>query len=324
MPEAAERLVNLALYLASSKAPRTARECREAGLGYPDHQDDAAFERMFERDKDALRAAGIVLQVVRDGDAEAYSIDADATFARPVEFTPAERAAIKAVGGALVDDPSFPFREALRSAIAKLGALSAGGPLASADLARWSPDAQGSNARQLAEAVQSLKTVSFIYTNAAGETKRRMVDPYGVFFRDGSWYLVGKDHAAGDIRTFAVARASDLHVNRARPRTPDFERPADFDVRKAELLPFQLGSRSFVARLRFPPETAWRAERLSRGKGRLHTLPDGSVLWTVEASDMRRLASWIIDEGPGIHPVEPPELVETIAEGLRKAAESHA
>jgi hypothetical protein len=57
MTEAVERLVNLALFIAKA-GPRgvTADTCRGVE-GYPGDQDVAAFLRMFERDKEQLRAA---------------------------------------------------------------------------------------------------------------------------------------------------------------------------------------------------------------------------------------------------------------------------
>lgn len=324
MSDAVERMVNLALYLASSRSPKSADECRAAGLGYPDDQDDVAFIRMFERDKDALRAAGFVIDVVDDGDSDAYRIDAEATYARPLELSSAERASLRAVATAFADDPGFPFSEELRSATAKLGTSGDSGPLSSADLGRSAPAGQSADARAIAEAVQARKTVTFEYTNASGETRDRAVDPYGIFFRDGSWYLVGRDRYRDEVRTFAITRMSALDVNPARPRTPDFERPGDFDIRTAERLPFQYGATTFSARIRFMPETAWRIDRLARGHGTTQTLPDGSAVWTVEASDVRRLASWILDEGPGLYAVEPDALVDEIVAGLKRVAEAHA
>ncbi len=323
MSEAVERLVNLALYLASSRSARSAHECRAAGLGYPEDQDDATFNRMFERDKDALRSAGLVIDVVETDGFDAYHIDPDATFARLIELDPGERASLKAVATAFIEDPGFPFGQELRSAMAKLGTIGEGGPVAAAELAHAGSPSQGLDARAFAEAVQARKRVTFTYTNAAGEEKRREVDPYGVFFRDGSWYLVGRDRAVDEVRTFSIARARDIDVNTARPRTPDFERPDGFDVRQAEVLPFQIGARPFSAMIRFIPDMAWRAERLARGRGELQTLPDGSVIWTIEAADVDRLASWIVDHGPGVLAVEPPDLIGRLLAGLRAVVDAH-
>ena len=323
MAGAVERLVNLALYLASRREYVTAEVCRSAGLGYPEHQDIGAFLRMFERDKDALRAAGLVLDVRRVGEVEAYRLDAAATFTRPVALSPTELATVRAVAVALAGDPGFPFGEDLALALGKLGAGGSAGPIAVADLVAETPADQAAIARELAEAVQSRKRVTFDYTNAAGEHKHHDIEPYGVFFREGRWYLAGRDRALDDTRTYAMSRMQGVSVNAERPRTPDFERPAHFDVRDHERLPFQYGPVAIPSVLRFDPDTAWRAVRLARRRGTLAEQPDGSVLWSVDARDLDRLAEWLTDEGPGITALRPPELLEVLRAGLERVVASH-
>lgn len=325
MQEAAERLVNLALLLASSREHVTAEQCRAAGLGYPGGQDTAAFLRMFERDKDALRAAGLVIDVALDPDTdtEAYRLDAEATYARPIDLTAEETSALRAVAAALAADPNFPFADDLALALGKLGATGTDRPMATTDLADECAPGLALHVRALAEAVRVRKAVTFTYTNSKGQRRTRSVDPYGLFFREGQWYVTGRDTAAQDVRTFAVERVEDLDVNPLRPRTPDFERPAGFDVRDQERLPFQYGSSPVAVRLRFEAGWAWRAERLARGHGHIEQLADGSAVWTVDGCDIARLASWIVDEGPGVYAVDPPELLEEMSRGLRKVVEEH-
>lgn len=324
MTDAAERLVNLALFLAATPRPITAEECRSAGLGYPEGQDDGAFIRMFERDKDALRAAGLVISVAVDGETEAYRLDASATYARPVALAADEVSVIHAVGAALADDTSFPFREDLALAIGKL-THSPLGDATRATTADARPRAgEGADARALAEAVTARKWVTFGYTNALGSVSQRRLEPYGMFFREGSWYVAGHDVADGVTKTFAVGRIRDLAVNAARQKSPDFDRPIGFDVADHERLPFQIGPVVATAVVRFDADVAWRAEGLARGRGTLVPASDGSAEWTVEVADLGRLASWLVKEGPGLVPAFPPELGEELAAGLRVVAARHA
>jgi predicted DNA-binding transcriptional regulator YafY len=73
--------------------------------------------------------------------------------------------------------------------------------------------------------------VTFRYRPAStGYARTRDVDPYGLFYREGSWLLVGHCHLRHDVRSFRLDRMSDLAVA-PKPKTPDFERPANFDVR---------------------------------------------------------------------------------------------
>jgi hypothetical protein len=47
------------------------------------------------------------------------------------------------------------------------------------------------------------------------------------------------------------------------------------------------------------------------------------VLWHIDARDLNRLARWIVEEGPGIGPLEPPALVERVRGGLARVVDIH-
>jgi len=59
-----------------------------------------------------------------------------------------------------------------------------------------------------------------------GEESARILDPYGVAYRAGFWYLVGYCHLRQDLRTFRMERV--ISVERLVGAT--FERPPAFDV----------------------------------------------------------------------------------------------
>jgi len=89
----------------------------------------------------------------------------------------------------------------------------------------------GERFSELETATRNRKRVTFRYRSAStGYARTREIDPYGMFYRDGSWLLVGWCHLRKDVRSFRLDRMSDLAVA-PKPKTPDFERPADFDVR---------------------------------------------------------------------------------------------
>ncbi len=320
MPDPGERQVNLALFLAKNRGFVSAEQLRAEGLGYPEDQDSAAFLRMFERDKEALRAAGIAIEIDED---ERYRIDRAGTFAGEVTLSAAETATIRTAVAALASDASFPFADDLAIALAKLGqGAPAPVPVATA-LADEDPGAQGSSAAIAAEAISARKLLSFDYTNAKGQSRPHEVAPYGIFFREGRWYLVGLDTSMGAIRVYALKRATGIKMNSDAPKTPDFERPEGFAVADFSLLPFQYGDDTVEAVVRFSAEDAWRAPRLSGGNGVVEPQPDGTALWRVPAGDLRALASWCVEHGPGITPVSPPLLAETLRVGLTEVLARH-
>ena len=79
--------------------------------------------------------------------------------------------------------------------------------------------------------MRNRKRVTLRYKSAArGITQTRDVDPYGLAYRQGTWLVVGYCHLRKDVRSFRIDRIVDLAVA-TKPKSPDFDRPADFDVR---------------------------------------------------------------------------------------------
>ncbi len=62
MKRVIERLLNLLAFLLTAGRPVSAEEIRLTVAGY-DQENDEAFRRMFERDKDLLRNMGIPLEL---------------------------------------------------------------------------------------------------------------------------------------------------------------------------------------------------------------------------------------------------------------------
>jgi len=324
---ATERIVNLALFLASAHRPVSATEIAASVAGYSPDQKPEAFARMFERDKEDLRRAGLVITIDRSGDAERYVFDPAETYAGEVDLTPVEAVELRAAAAAMLSDSSFPYTEDLRMAIAKvvagagtrMGSSSAILPSASAD---ESPEAQAEIVAELTRAVESHKRVRFSYTGAQGRLSEREVEPWGLFARDGRWYAVAWDPAAEGERIFAVARMRDVAVNAQRPKTPDFEPPVDFDVASCMLMPFQYGPKTRDAVLHLAGPAGRRAPAITAGQGTL-TSDGGACFWRVPVADETLLARWIVENGPGITVVEPASLRETLAAGLQRVAASH-
>lgn len=321
MSQAVERLVNLAFFLAATSGPVGAERIRTEIVGYPEGQDEAAFLRMFERDKDDLRGMGLVIESTAEGE---YRLDTDRTFVTGLELTVEEETVLKATATVLLKDPSFPFASDLRYALAKVSGESEGEIPATALLADESPETQGSVVSTLASASAAFKRVTFDYTNAAGRTASHTVEPYGLFLHAGRWYLVGRDTDRDETRVYAAARMGRTATNKARPRTPDFERPDDFDVAEYIGLPFQYGPGApFEAVVRFGPSVAWRVPALTGGAGTVHLERD-SLVWRITARDERRLAGWVTANGPGISIESPASAVDLMRTGLHAVVARHA
>ncbi|WP_433719921.1 helix-turn-helix transcriptional regulator [Actinoplanes sp. CA-051413] len=64
-----------------------------------------------------------------------------------------------------------------------------------------------------------------VEAGTAPRVSRRQVDPYGLVFHSGRWYLVAHDHRTDEIRSFRLDR-----IAAAVPTGEDFEAPPNFDA----------------------------------------------------------------------------------------------
>ncbi|SOE25087.1 helix-turn-helix transcriptional regulator [Streptomyces sp. OK228] len=76
----------------------------------------------------------------------------------------------------------------------------------------------------LAQASRTTTTVGIKYQSRRQDQTERDIDPYGVVFHTGRWYLVGHDHLRDNLRTFRIDRIASV-----TPRSQTFITPNDFD-----------------------------------------------------------------------------------------------
>lgn len=191
-----ERLLNLtALLLAAPRA--VAADDIQAQLDYP--EDQAAFRRAFERDKDELRSMGIPIRLEtvpgRVPAVDGYRIPREEYALRDPGLTADELAALHLAASAVQIDGL----EA-RPGLLKLGGLVDGAPAdqVGVQVANLPADA---NLAALFGAVQARTTIHLRYR---GEL--RTIDPYRLEFLRGRWYLTGHDHDRSADRNFRLDR----------------------------------------------------------------------------------------------------------------------
>lgn len=222
-----ERLVNLTMALLASPRYLQKSEIFRKVAGYEGSQETK--ERMFERDKDDLRAMGIEIEVASHDplfeDEPGYRIKPD-KFQLPVDAFDTEELSIISTALGLWSESEFSAvtSSALRRIV---GQSQKSTPInfTAADLALT---AEG--LVDLSRALAWRSTVTFSYhkpNHDIAETRR--VNPLGLSGWHGAWYLVGEDLDRKDIRVFKLSRISskiDISAKRG-----SYEIPADFDVR---------------------------------------------------------------------------------------------
>jgi proteasome accessory factor B len=272
-----ERLTNLVLVLLDTRRPLTLREIADTVGGYPEgHQ---ACRQAFERDKRTLREEGVPISVeaVDTGGQLGYRIRPEDYYLPELDLTADEQVALNlAVAGVHLDDASG------REALLKLGVI--GGDRSSPVAALPALPALP----RLHDAIRQRAAVRFDYHSAP-----RQVDPYGLLFRSGFWYLVGWDHGREALRTFRVDRMGG-------PPTlgegGSFELPAGFDPSsEVPAEPWRIGEGDTVrAEVRIdtvqaPAVVAELGEEavLSRGE-------DGSVVVGLDVANEVAFRSWLL------------------------------
>lgn len=188
-----ERLLNLTAVLLHSGRPLSAAELRARVPGYPDS--DAAFHRSFERDKDDLREMGVPLELREipgaDPPLDGYLIPRDDYYLPDLGLEPEEVAALQLAASAVQLDGVEGIE-----ALWKLGGVTDVGAVAARAAIPTDP-----RLAPVFDAVSRRAVITFSYNG-----ERREVQPHGIVFRRGNWYLRGFDTGRDDRRTFRVDR----------------------------------------------------------------------------------------------------------------------
>jgi predicted DNA-binding transcriptional regulator YafY len=133
------------------------------------------------------------------------------------------RAGLVTAAAAAVDSASAKVRRVLPVALGRrLDAL-----LEAAEFTApaWSTSPPGTNVLLvLADAARRHQPVAITYTSWRGSASERRLEPYGLVFHSGRWYVTGLDSLRGEVRTFRLDRIVAAELV---PGT--FEVPADFD-----------------------------------------------------------------------------------------------
>ncbi|PAU75529.1 helix-turn-helix transcriptional regulator [Halomonas salipaludis] len=159
-----------------------------------------------------------------------------------------------------------------------------------------------------ATATQARQRVRLDYRDDREQHTRRALNPYGLVYRSGRWYVSGWCHLRRDLRSFRLDR-----IVEATPLEASFERPMDFDP--AAHLAHSIASlpRAIAVSVRFHAELANIVAELGRNIGVF--TPDGSAVMLHARTDSldwfaRQLAHQPFD----FEILDPPGLRDALSE----------
>jgi proteasome accessory factor B len=197
-----ERMLNLLFVLLNSRTPLTREQIRERVPGYGESNE--AFERMFERDKAALRDLAIPVETkpvdLFHDDVLGYRIDRSDWLMPEIALTTQERAYLSLAASAW---QNAQLSTAAKQAVSSVDAREQNSAITV-------PVSLAKGRRHITEilaAIANGKTVAFEYVGLSqSEVVKRTIDPWRALLHSGHWYLIGFDQEKGEVRTFRTDR----------------------------------------------------------------------------------------------------------------------
>jgi proteasome accessory factor B len=247
-----KRLLDLVMILLRARTPVTYRDIREQFAAYQTLNVEAGL-RAFERDKADLLDLGVPIRYVTPDEDDSledggYVIDLKRFKMPEVHLTRDEISALVLAASVAHAMPGGAYPKIVDLALKKLAFDLPELPDTPTEFPRPAhnaptvlvhfPARQLPSRPELGEIYATLeaatrlrKRVTLTYQTAAtGMVSRRDVDPYAMVYREGAWLVVGWCHLRHEIRSFRVDRIHEVMMA-PKPKSPDFERPADFDVK---------------------------------------------------------------------------------------------
>lgn len=309
-----ERLINLIAALLETRRPLSAGDIREKIAGYGEEPTFEAFRRSFERDKEALRAMGVPLEVVPldpfGVDPDGYIIPKSKYYLPELDLEPDELAALRLAAEAILGGAEEAGSGLLKLSVGETEG-SWGGPriMWGADVAAEQP-----LLGPLLQALVDRTPVSFTYVSGSGDKGERRMEPYGLVHRRGNWYLVGRDVDRAAIRAFKVSRIE----GEVASLEGSYSIPEGFDAgehvgREAWEVG---GGEPQTAIVRVDPDTRWWVEQ-NLAPAKTTDLPDGSLEIELPVTNVDALVSWVLGLGDKAVIVAPEEARAALVEHLQ-------
>ena len=206
-----ERMLNLLFVLLNSSQPLTREQIRDRVPGYGESNE--AFERMFERDKAALRELAIPLETrpvdLLHDDVLGYRIDRSDWLMPEIVLTAEERTYLSLAASAW---QSAQLSSAAKQAVRRIDAHES-------DEQPQVPISLAKGRRHVSEILAGIseqRTITFQYVGLTDEKPvLRTIDPWRALLHGGHWYLLGFDQDKGEFRSFRTDRiVGDITVTK--------------------------------------------------------------------------------------------------------------
>lgn len=311
-----ERVLNLLIALLVSRGWVTKERLRQVIPDYAEAPSEAAFERMFDRDKEELRALGVPVEM---GGHDAYFDDeygyrvVRSAFELPEISLTADEAAVVGLAARVWQHAGL--AAATSDALLKLEAAGVEVDREALDLVQPRLAADEPSFETFWEALATRRPVRFSYRAGGAATPSvRRFEPWGIVSYRSRWYAVGHDRDRDDQRMFRLSRVAGAVEYDGPPGS--FTVPDGVDVR------------ALASRL--APDTPGRTAVMLVRAGRAHALRHRATSVTADRPGWERLvlgfgrSDGLVDEvlahGSDVVVLEPEDVRAGVVARLRAVA----
>jgi predicted DNA-binding transcriptional regulator YafY len=167
----------------------------------------------------------------------------------------------------------------------------------------------------LGTATRARRRVTITYRSWQGRASVRELDPYGLVFHAGRWYVTGHDHGRKEIRTFRLDRIGTVETGTATFLVPDGFDPVGHVTRSLARVPY-----SWEVEVLLDTDLAQARRRVPASVAELTESPDG-VLMRARAEHLDGMAQLLAGLGWAFTILRPDELRAAVTGCAARLAE---
>ena len=177
---------------------------------------------------------------------------------------------------------------------------------------------------KLQSAASEGRQLKITYCSGEGKETKRLIDPWGVVFRQGGWYVVAYCHLAKEIRLFRSDRIQSYNVLKEPEEPIVRDETFSLDSYFQNSWGLERGAEVQVC-LRFSPQVSSQIKHSNYHESQeLAELADGSLEMKVTVSGLWEITRWILSFGPVVEVLEPAQLRQDIQKMVRQTQELYA
>ena len=170
---------------------------------------------------------------------------------------------------------------------------------------------------QVNQAIENCQRIEVFYKPLRSkEDTQRKIDPYKIWFFEGTIYIIGFCHLRNQVRTFVIDRIKLLRLTNEK-----FEQSDDFDLNEYTKHSFKvMRDELYNVKVLFAPTCArYVGEKIWHESQQTKKLSDGSLEMTLRVAGLDEIKYWIMGFGSEAYVIEPEKLKYMVRADLKKS-----